>query len=213
MARISELSVGQLFVVEGHRPQWGRSEDGSIGTIVSLGYAGQTPDPWGHDHVYVDLYRRHRTSGKPLKAKESRYFPVRHIRPVSAEDLSADQRQLIAHNKLARFARLSAVAAAATRRIAWERSVGYDPAEATVNEIGDEIRLRIPQQANIGIELLFNNLRLASGELEVPHIEQFFARNRVSLEMALHDAILEALVAALQKEKEKEKERQRRSNV
>lgn len=201
MASLSEIAVGQLFVIEGHRPEWGRSDDGAVGRIVA-NYKS-TPDPWGLDYVYVDLFRRHRTTGRPLKLKEFHYYPIKHMRIVEESQLTHEQRELIAYFAMEKVLRTAEAAKNRQGRIAWMRSLGGDWPEVSPADIPQSERSRFPEMARIGIAELERILLAAPSEIDSAQLVAFFHKHRAALEAQLVDVLELELLAGLFDQRER----------
>lgn len=170
------LQPGQLVVVANHRPYHGSSLDGTLGRIVRYHFGE------GSELIYVELYRRHRRTGRPLGLKEV-LMQIEVLKPLEGA-LTTPQQELVSHFELAKLQRLAHRAKLRSDSIEWERRMLQSGGHPTIAPPAiDPMQAdRIDQLANESITQLEVLLRESPPEgVPLATIDTFFGRHRLNL--------------------------------
>lgn len=170
------LQPGQLVVVANHKPYHGNSLDGTLGRIVRYHFGEDS------ELIYVELYRRHKRTGRPLGLKEV-LMQIEVLNPLEGA-LSALQQELVSHFELAKLQRLAHRAKLRSDNIEWERRMLQSGGHPTIAPPAiDPIQAdRIDELANKSIAQLEVLLREHPPEgVSSATIETFFGRHRLTL--------------------------------
>lgn len=171
--------LGQLVIIFNDRPYYGKSRDGTLGRITRIGhiYASEI-EP---EHIYVDLYRRHRRTQRPLDLREE-FMRTENLRPIDESELEPDQRELVAHFGLVTLAKLAHRAKLRAQNMAWEQEMlarggwATPVVEAALSPVQRE---HVAEAARSGIEGLERLLAIQPPEgTEASRVKVFFDQHR-----------------------------------
>lgn len=161
------------------RPYYGKSRDGTLGRIVRIGH--MYPSESEPEHLYVDLYRRHRSTHRPLDLREE-FMRTENLRPIDESELEPDQMELIAHFGLVKLEKLTHRAKLRAQNLAWEREMlaqggwATPVVEAALSPSQQE---QVAEAARLGIGELERLLATQPPEgTEASRVKAFFDQHR-----------------------------------
>lgn len=161
--------VGQLVELTNQPPNYGRSLDGTLARVEGVPALYK-------EIVFVELYRRHRRTGKALALKSS-LMPVDQLRPVT--EISPERAELLTQVEVLKREQLAKRAAMKADRLTWEQRIlamaqpeePTDPSSEVARLALAELERELTERPPPGI---------SSAE-----ISKFFHRHRASLLDAL----------------------------
>jgi len=174
---------GQLVIVANHRPWYGRSLDGTLGRI-------SRSKVWGDDsYTYVDLFRRHRSTQRPLDLREE-FMRIENLRPIEESELDAAQKELVAHFGLVKLTKLAHRAKLRADNLAWEQKMlavgGWAVPSTADMALSAEQLGRITDAARLAIAELESLLTTQPpGGTEAGRVRELFDQFRADLVEAL----------------------------
>lgn len=166
------LAVGQLVELVNQPPNYGRSLDGTLARVEWV------PRVWS-GVVFVEIYRTHRRTGKPLKLK-SFAMSAEQLKPI--DQPNAAQAMLLESVEPLRQAQRARREKMKEDRLLWEKGI-LDM--GTVSP-GDIARVDNIRSAREGIALLRQTLAQSPPEgVSASQLADFFGRHEESLVVAL----------------------------
>lgn len=178
---------GQLVIVVNHRPWYGRSLDGTLGKISrASNWLTRMGD---QSHTYVDLFRRHRRTQRPLGLREE-FMRTENLRPIDESELDAAQKELVAHFGLVKLAQLAHRAKLRADNLAWEQRMlavgGWAVPSTADTALSAEQLGRITDAAGFAIAELESLLTTKPPEgTEAGRVRELFDQFRADLVEAL----------------------------
>lgn len=180
--------MGQLVELINQPPNYGRSLDGTLARVVWTPKFGSTSPSfdWIERVVHVEVYRRHKRTGRPLKLKS---WSMHEDRLRLIEELNAEQIELLALVEPLRLEQRERRDRLRQERIAWEERI-LDMADSKPSQDSAAQTL-----AAAAIAQLHSGLRLVPPEGITPEdIDRFFMRYASVLRVELATSI-ELLIA------------------
>lgn len=178
--------MGQLVIVVNDRPYYGKSRDGTLGRITRLGT--KWPSEIEREYIYVDLYRRHRRTHRPLDLREE-FMRTANLQPIDASELDPGQKELVAHFGLVKLEKLAHRSRLRAQNLAWERQLLAQAGLATPDvdaPLSPLQRQQIAEAARSGVEEIEGLLAVKPPEgIEASRIKAFFDRHREEFVAAL----------------------------
>lgn len=174
---MSELQAGQLVIVANHRPYYGRSLDGTLGRLTERNKGYRFP---GSDSLYVELYRRHKTTGRPLGLREE-LMRESELLPIAEGVLTEAQRDLITHFQTVKLEQMAHRAALRSKNLKWENDMlaraGLAP--TTIITLSEEQQGRVAAAVHVGVSELERLLKDKPPEgTNRARVDEIFDRHR-----------------------------------